>query len=165
MKKWVYTLIMVVTAILAGCNEEIDTNKDDTNMPKIIEVSILNKDTFDVGEQVKLAAQVRQGEELVNDANEVKFEVWESGLRDEGTTLDGKFTKDGTYTADFTFKHDGVYYMFAHTTARGMHVMPKMKLIVGNPDMTKVLEDNSNNNMNHNQHDDESNDEDDHNEH
>ena len=33
--------------------------------------------------------------------------------------------------------------MFAHTTARGMHIMPKKELIVGSPDMSKVLEDNS----------------------
>lgn len=39
--------------------------------------------------------------------------------------------------------------MFAHTTARGMHVMPKQELIVGNPDMSKVLEDTSSNSMEH----------------
>ena len=50
-----------------------------------------------------------------------------------------------------TFDHDGVYYMFAHTTARGLHTMPKQKLTVGNPDMSTVLPDESDNTM-HNDH-------------
>ena len=83
----------------------------------------------------------------MEDAEEVKFEVWESGLREDGVMLDGLLTNDGIYEAEFTFNHDGVYYMFAHTTARGMHVMPKKELIVGTPDMSKVLEDNSSNSM------------------
>ena len=49
--------------------------------------------------------------------------------------------------AEYTFDHDGVYYMYAHTTARGMHVMPKQQFIVGNPDMSKVLEDSSSSSM------------------
>jgi len=61
--------------------------------------------------------------------------------------IDGEFTEDGVYTAEYTFDHDGVYYMYAHTTARGMHVMPKQQFIVGNPDMSKVLEDNSSSSM------------------
>lgn len=67
----------------------------------------------------------------------------------KGRSLDGELTEDGIYVADYTFDHDGVYYMFAHTTARGMHVMPKQELIVGNPDMSKVLEDTSSNSMEH----------------
>ena len=61
--------------------------------------------------------------------------------------VDGQLTKDGIYTASYTFEHDGVYYMFAHTTARGMHTMPKQKMIVGHPDMNQVLEDDSSTSM------------------
>jgi len=39
-------------------------------------------------------------------------------------------------------------------------VMPKQKLIVGNPDMSKVLEDTSSNTMDHSEHDEEKKDED-----
>ena len=80
---------------------------------------------------------------------EVKFEVWESGLRDTSIMLEGELTEDGTYTVDYTFDHDGVYYMYAHTTARGLHVMPKQEFIVGNPDMSKVLEDTASGSMDH----------------
>src|SRR5690606_22002734 len=94
-----------------------------------------------------LAAHVTQNNENVDDAESVKFEVWESGYRDNGQMIDGKLDGDGVYKAEITFDHDGVYYMFAHTTARGLHVMPKQQLIVGSPDMSKVKEDNSSDSM------------------
>ena len=147
MKKWFLSLL-AVPALLVGCNEEIDTNEAGSAMPQPVEVTILTEERLPVGEKVKLSAQVKQGDEFVEDAEEVKFEVWESGLREAGVMLEGVLTKEGTYEVDFTFDQDGVYYMFAHTTARGMHEMPKIELIVGNPDMSKVLDDNSSNSMN-----------------
>ena len=39
--------------------------------------------------------------------------------------------------------------MYAHTTARGLHVMPKQEIVVGNPDMSKVLEDTASSSMDH----------------
>ena len=149
MKKWFYSLV-AVPFLLVGCGEDPEVETLDTaEMPAIVDVHIQTAEQLNAGETIQLAARVTQDEEAVNDAKEVKFEVWESGLRDEGEMLDGELTEDGIYVADYKFDHDGVYYMFAHTTARGMHVMPKQELIVGNPDMSKVLEDTSSNSMEH----------------
>lgn len=156
MKKWLLNLL-VVLVLLVGCNTEVDTNEAGSVMPQPVEVTILTEETLPVAKKVVLAAQVKQGDEFVEDVEEVKFEVWESGKREDGVMLDGVLTRDGTYEVDFTFDRDGVYYMFAHTTARGMHVMPKKELIVGKPDMSKVLEDNSSNKMNDEENDEESN--------
>jgi len=156
MKKWILSLL-AVPALIVGCNEEVDTNEAGSDMPQLVEVTILTEDKQPVGEKVKLAAQVKQGGEFVEDAEEVKFEVWESGMREDSVMLDGVLTKEGTYEVDFTFDHDGVYYMFAHTTARGMHIMPNIKLIAGNPDMSKVIEDNSSNSMNEDEESEDSN--------
>ena len=144
MKKYIF-IALIISIILSGCSE---TDNKNAAMPSMVEVTIVNDENLNVGEQVELSAQVKQGNEFVNDADEVVFEVWESGLREQGVKLDGKLKKDGTYVVHHAFDHDGVYYMYAHTTARSMHVMPKMKLIVGNPDMSKVLEDTSNESMN-----------------
>jgi len=149
MRKWLYSLV-AVPFLLVGCGDEPEVETLDTaEVPSIIDVHIQTAEQLNTGETIQLAARVTQDEEAVNDAKEVKFEVWESGLRDEGEMLDGELTEDGIYVADYTFDHDGVYYMFAHTTARGMHVMPKQELIVGNPDMSKVLEDTSSDSMEH----------------
>lgn len=149
MKKWFYSLV-AVPFLLVGCGDDPEVETLETaEVPAIVDVHIQTAEQLNAGETIQLAARVTQDEEAVNDAKEVKFEVWESGLRDEGEMLDGKLTEDGIYVAEYTFDHDGVYYMFAHTTARGMHVMPKQELIVGNPDMSKVLEDTSSNSMEH----------------
>lgn len=149
MRKWFYSLV-AVPFLLVGCGDDPEVETLETaEVPAIVDVHIQTAEQLNAGETIQLAARVTQDEEAVNDAKEVKFEVWESGLRDEGEMLDGKLTEDGIYVADYTFDHDGVYYMFAHTTARGMHVMPKQKLIVGNPDMSKVLDDTSSDSMEH----------------
>lgn len=148
MKKLFLTLAM--TAVLAvGCGAEDDSvdTLGSGEVPVEVIVEVLTPEKLNVGEATTLEVKVTQGGEVVNDADSVDFEVWESGLRDEGTMIDGEFTEDGVYTAEYTFDHDGVYYMYAHTTARGMHVMPKQQFIVGNPDMSKVLEDNSSSSM------------------
>lgn len=151
MKKWLYCVV-AVPFLLFGCGEEELQTDANTEAPAIVEVDIQTADHLNAGETISLAARVSQNGEAVEDADEVKFEVWESGLRDNGEMVHGILTKDGVYAVDYTFDHDGVYYMFAHTTARGMHVMPKQKLVVGNPDMSKVLEDTSSSSMDHSGH-------------
>lgn len=148
MKKLFLTLAMAAV-LAAGCGAEEDSvdTLGNGGIPVEVIVEVLTPEKLNVGEATTLEVKVTQGGEVVNNADSVEFEVWESGLRDEGTMIDGELTGDGIYTAEYTFDHDGVYYMYAHTTARGMHVMPKQQFIVGNPDMSNVLEDNSSSSM------------------
>ncbi|MFJ5772042.1 FixH family protein [Psychrobacillus sp. NPDC093180] len=151
MIKWIGTFTLAAM-VLTGCGAEeaSHTNHEETTFQEIV-VQIQTPEQLAVGEKVVLSAKVTQGEEAVDDADKVEFEVWESGLRDEGKMIEGTLTKDGVYEANHTFDHDGVYYMFAHTTARGLHTMPKQKLTVGSPDLSKVLPDESDDTM-HNGH-------------
>ena len=142
MKKWMYSM-MALPFLLFGCGDE----QLQTEALDIVEVDIQTAELLSAGEPIQLAARITQGGEAVEDADEVKFEVWESGLRDEGEMVYGQLTEDGVYAAEYTFDHDGVYYMYAHTTARGLHVMPKQQLVVGKPDMSQVLEDTSSDSM------------------
>lgn len=151
MKKWLIATALMF--VVSGCTEKetMSHEEHDPNNPslEIVEVEILNEDQLDPGTELTLSARVTQEDKVVDDADEVKFEVWESGLRDEGQMYEGSLTEDGVYEAKHLFEEEGVYYMFAHTTARGMHVMPKMKITVGNPDPADVLEDDTKNTMNH----------------
>lgn len=150
MKKWLLSLL-AVSALLVGCSSnesEVDTNEGPIDAAALeVIVDILTPEEVEVNETVELAAHITQNKENVNDAESVEFEVWESGYRDDGQMIDGELDADGVYKADFTFDHDGVYYMYAHTTARGLHVMPKQQIIVGQPDMSQVKEDDSDNSM------------------
>lgn len=151
MKKVIISLALLVALTLVGCGEKEETHTSTSHQGTLEEVfvEIQTPEELPVGEEIVLSAKVTQSDEAVNDADSVEFEVWESGLRDEGHMVEGKLTKDGIYEAEFTFDHDGIYYMFAHTTARDMHVMPKQELTVGTPDMSKVLPDESDNSMDH----------------
>ncbi|RHW36623.1 hypothetical protein D1B33_09460 [Lysinibacillus yapensis] len=150
MKKWLVSLV-VVPALLMGCSSneaEVDTNDEPVDVAALeVIVDILTPEKVGVNETVELAAHVSQNNENVNDAEAVQFEVWESGYRDQAQKIDGKLDGDGVYKAETAFDHDGVYYMFAHITARGLHVMPKQQIIAGNPDMSKVKEDDSDQSM------------------
>lgn len=150
MKKWMYSLV-AIPVLLFGCGgeePEVDT-LDSGVMPMEIVVEPQTPALLNANEMVQLAARVTQNNEAVDDAEEVKFEVWESGFRDKAQMVDGKLSENGIYTAEYTFDHEGVYFMFSHTTARGLHAMPKQKIIVGNPDMSQVKEDESNDTMKH----------------
>lgn len=46
--------------------------------------------------------------------------------------LEGKHKGKGVYAVEKTFETDGVYHIIAHTNAREMHVMPEVKVAVGN---------------------------------
>lgn len=156
MKKfWLATAVVAV--LMVGCNgeENVETSAGDVSM-HIVEVEILTPEQVNANEPVLLEAQVIQGDEFVNDADDVTFEVWESGLRDQGQMLDGVLTEDGKYSVEHTFAHDGVYYVYAHTNARGLHIMPKQQMTVGNPDLSKVLPDDSSSSMEHMNKEDES---------
>ena len=75
-----------------------------------------------------------QGNEPVHDAQEVQFEVWKENQKKMSEKIAAKLEKDGIYTAKKQFQEDGIYYVQAHVTARGMHVMPVKKLVVGAED-------------------------------
>jgi hypothetical protein len=149
MKKLVVSLALVM-GILVGCNHSDNADHSTAhNEGTTVEVKadIQTPEKVAVGKDIDLLAHVTQGGENVDDADEVKFEVWESGDRDHAKMFEGKLDKDGIYKATTKFEHDGVYYMYAHTTARGLHTMPKKKITAGHPDMSKVKKDNDDGSM------------------
>jgi hypothetical protein len=148
MKKTIAALVMA-TMTLVGCSDEqaTEVNSQQEGTLEEVMVEFQTPTELAVNEEVVLSVKVTQGDEAVDDADSVEFEVWESGMRDESEMIDGHLTEDGVYEAEYTFDHDGLYYMFAHTTARGLHVMPKQELTVGTPDMSKVMPDESDDSM------------------
>lgn len=137
MKKWIVAFV-AVPALLVGCGEKEESITPAQEEFQLPNVDILTPKEVSVNEKIELAAHVTQGLENVDDAD-VQFEVWESGKRDESQMLAGVLDQGGVYKADVIFDHDGVYFMYAHTTANAVHVMPKQQIIAGTPDMTQVL--------------------------
>ncbi|HSJ37621.1 MAG TPA: FixH family protein [Planococcus sp. (in: firmicutes)] len=128
--------LMVIGAfglMLAGCGMEDESADNATAAGQEVqglEVEVLTEPEGETGEWT-LEAYVSQGTEAVNDADEVKFEVFEAGKKDESVKIDYTDVKDGVYSVKHTFQEDGVYYFIPHVTARSLHTMPTQQVIVG----------------------------------
>lgn len=134
-------LALLPFLLLSACGTE-KSGAAGTDEVHPLTVEILTPEQVEAGQTAPLSVVVKQGEETVEDADEVIFEVWESGSRDEAEMIEAKHTKDGIYEAE-TELEEGLYFVQAHTTARLMHAMPKQELTVGNPDPASIVPDDS----------------------
>ncbi|MDQ0430246.1 hypothetical protein QOZ98_003084 [Planomicrobium stackebrandtii] len=141
MKKFLWLGLPILLLAACGTGEADSSGAGDP----IEEVMVsFNTDTqADPSEEVVLSVTVTQGDEAVEDADEIVYEVWESGNRDNSEMITAEHTEDGVYEAKTTFEEEGLYYMQAHTTARSLHVMPKQEVTVGNPDPDSIVSDDS----------------------
>lgn len=121
-----FLMFATIIVLTVGCGE-----KDELDGLTMLEVEFEVPETAEVNEIIELKAIVTYGDEFVTDARQMDFEVWERGKRDEGEWIEAENHGDGTYTTEVSFDHDGIFEMYAHTTARGLHTMPKREIIVG----------------------------------
>jgi len=118
-------------AMIAACGKEETVKEDDTGVPLPLDVQLTVTEEVEVDGIIKMAAVVTQGEDKVDDADEVEFEVWEEGKKNDSIKIESKNDKDGLYTAETSFDHDGLFHVQVHVTARGLHTMPKKEVTVG----------------------------------
>ncbi|MFZ7947208.1 MULTISPECIES: FixH family protein [Bacillaceae] len=128
MKKNLFLLLCLLIA-LEGCSKTDNTAQKD-EVPALLEVAIKTPDIVNAKEEVKIEAIVTQGEDKVNDAEEVNFEIWKEGQEKHARYI-GKSQGKGIYSINNTFSEEGKYYIVAHVTARDMHNMPKKEITVG----------------------------------
>ena len=128
MKKLGTVVFILMLGFLVACAEVTEETADEL---AVLEVEFNVPESADPGEAVELEAIVTYGEEIVEDADEVLFEYWLKGNEDDSTKVEGEHTDNGSYVAEVTFDEDGVYEMYAHTTAEGLHTMPLASITVG----------------------------------
>lgn len=129
--------------LLAACGSgEVESSGTG---PQVEEVMVaFNTDTqAEPAQDIVLSVTVTQGDEAVEDADEVVYEVWQSGDRTNSEMIPAAHTENGIYEAQTNFDEEGLYYMQAHTTARSLHVMPKQEITVGDPDPASIIADDS----------------------
>lgn len=130
MKRTIQLIITVgLLLFVAACGDKTDEAEPEELLA--LDVDFIIDETADVGEEVELKAVVTYGDEKVTDASQMDFEVWERGKEDESETIEAENHEDGTYTIQYTFEDDGIYEMFAHTTAHEQHTMPKKEITIG----------------------------------
>jgi len=143
---------VIVALVLAACGSDSENesangnNGNDGNHSndelKELKVEFNLPETADVDEEVELEAIVTYGDDLVKDADEVQFEYWVKGDEDNSVKVDADNNEDGTYTKTVTFDEDAIYELYAHTTARQMHTMPKKSIEIGDVDAEATDEEN-----------------------
>ncbi|MRH41996.1 hypothetical protein GH741_04815 [Aquibacillus halophilus] len=137
MKQVIYSVVLVF--ILIGCGQNNNDSSDGQNdiVPVAISVDLQAPETVEIHEVVTIEAVVTQGEEAVDDADEVVFEIWKEAAKESSETLESKHEGDGVYSLEKTFDEEGVYFVQSHVTAREMHTMPQAEIVVGNPEETE----------------------------
>lgn len=127
-----FVLLLILSLGLAACNDEADNDDDmDEEELAVLEVDLQVNDSIEVGETLEMLAEVTFGDEVVTDADEVDYEIWEKGERDDAEFIEAENEGDGTYTAETSFDDDGIYHVQVHVTARDMHTMPEQEVTVG----------------------------------
>ncbi|HLR08916.1 MAG TPA: FixH family protein [Bacillota bacterium] len=129
MKKIRMMLVVLLLGILSACSGNNDA-PDDSDELASLDVDFQLPESADLEETVELKAIVTYGDEKVTDA-EVEFEYWEKGDEENSTRIEAENNEDGTYTADVSFDRDGVFDIYAHTDAKGLHTMPLKSIMIG----------------------------------
>ncbi|MBM7648680.1 hypothetical protein JOC78_001626 [Bacillus ectoiniformans] len=134
MKKIWMIAISILLLLVAGCSgEESQKEKAPEKKEKIVsplDVKIQMPEEIVPNQEVKVEAHVTQGDKKVEDASEVKFEVFKSGVK-ETEMIKGEHQGEGIYSMNKVFEEEGSYSVVAHVTARDLHSMPKKDFQVG----------------------------------
>jgi hypothetical protein len=137
MKKIGFVSIFLIL-FLGACGHEDHNNTKEVNFLDPIEVELTSTDLA-VNEEIHTQALVTQNNDRVPDASEVIFEIWQHGNPDTYRSVEAENKGDGIYEVTWVANEEGVYYVFYHVTARGMHRMEKHQLVFGDVDVEKIL--------------------------
>lgn len=146
MKKMTYLVgSILLLVMLSSCgSSNINSNSNGQSQMLNVELSV-KPEPGKVGQPITFEARVTQGNDRVNDADDVQFEIWRAKDQ-QHEKIAIKHPKNGIYQLEKTFSQEGTYYIISHVTARGMHNMPKKEFIVGTP--SEPEDPKANNSMN-----------------
>ncbi|MDQ0214773.1 hypothetical protein J2S13_001170 [Oikeobacillus pervagus] len=154
-RKSIWILLFTMSLLLlTACGNEGEKKKqsdEDNNQNSLepIEAKLSVPEKTDINEKVNFQAAVTQGDDKVTDADEVMYEVWKVGEKDNSEMIKKVDLKEDSYTAEHIFSEEGVYYVQVHVTARGLHTMPKSKIVVGDPVLEQNADEDSNEHSDH----------------
>ncbi len=114
-------LLILVACSGSETTEETPNNTEELG-PLVVDLSV--PDTGEIGEPIMFSTAVTQGDEGVEDANEVVYEIWLEGSKEESELIETDKQDGHLYMLQYTFEVAGTYHVQTHVTARGMHQMP-----------------------------------------
>ena len=134
------SILAALTLSACGNNEEPKPTTSD-EVPEILEVDLTVPEAATVGKEVLFTAAVSQGGKIVEDADEVTFEVMNL-TTGEKEMIEATLNKNKHYEIKYTFETNGMYDITSHVTARSMHTMPtKQVTVTGGENATTTTEE------------------------
>lgn len=132
-------IVGICLLFLAACGHSnddqtgsADSDKKAEESLKPLNVDILTEsDAFQPGKEGTIKIKVTKGDETVSDADDVQFEIWKDGHKDDSKKHEPENKGDGIYALSHTFNKKGIYHVITHVTARSNHTMPEKELKVG----------------------------------
>ncbi|MFC0558738.1 FixH family protein [Halalkalibacter alkalisediminis] len=132
-KLWPVALFVLLIGLVACGEEEPSRAGTEEIVDELtpIDVELMVPETAEVDEVVLFTSTVTQGDDVVEDANEVVYEIWMEGQREQSELIDADQQEGHIYSLKYTFTEVGVYHVQTHVTARGLHRMPTSQIQVG----------------------------------
>src|SRR5690625_208183 len=95
-KMGMFVLLLILSIGLAACNDETedDSSMDDLEELPVLEVDLQVSNSIEAGETLEMLAEVTFGDEIVTDADEVDYEIWEKGARDDSDFIEADNHED-----------------------------------------------------------------------
>ncbi|MBU8698521.1 FixH family protein [Bacillus pumilus] len=122
--------MIVLLLLLSACGNSA-ANSGKGEVPELLEVKLTGPEQVEKNESVIVKAAVTYGDTPVDDADDVQFEVWKDGDKDNSKMIQPKKKNKGVYELHTAFKKDGLYIIQVHVTAKQQHNMPKTNIHVG----------------------------------
>ncbi|WNF35789.1 FixH family protein [Bacillaceae bacterium IKA-2] len=126
---------LFIVLLLVACN----SNTEEINYLDPIEVELITNDDLEVNAEINTQAVISQSGNPVSNVSEVIFEIWQHGNKETYITVDGTEVGEGVYEVTWRAEEEGIYYIYYHITAAGMHRMEKIHFIIGDVDEKKIL--------------------------
>ncbi|NEU32608.1 hypothetical protein GN156_17950 [bacterium LRH843] len=133
MKKKLVMIAAGCVLMLAACGKTGEDQPGENIVDEMtpIEVELDVPETADVNEEVMLKTTVTHGDDIVTDANEVVYEIWLEGQKEQGEMIEAVSQEENVYLLPHSFEEAGLYNVQTHVTARSMHRMPTAQIRVG----------------------------------
>ncbi len=121
--------LLIFSFLCTACEQDKAASAPTKTLEEINVQVETTPETIYINDEVTLKVIVTQGNEKVDDASEVMFEIWKQG-EEEHEMMEAVHEDGGVYTIETSFAEDGTYSVIAHTSARDLHVMPEVELTV-----------------------------------
>jgi hypothetical protein len=120
-----FLFLLFLLILLTACSQETERTAKEKESPAFLDVQLsIQPEEGKVNEPLLFRAKVTYGDEIVTDADEVEFEIWQEN-DDYHEKIVVEHVTDGIYQLEKSFSEAGTYYVYAHVTAKDMHNMPK----------------------------------------